>query len=265
MTSTPVLFVSHGAPTLLLETRSPTYAFLSQLARDLPRPKAVLAVSAHWATAQPMVSAAAAPQTIHDFSGFPEELYRLRYEPPGAPAVAARVVELLTAGGMPASAHPTRGLDHGAWAPMRLIWPDADIPTLQLSVQPRENAAHHLALGHLLRPLSDEGVLLLASGSATHNLGALDWDGGVPGAAPPAWSAAFADWLSERIEAGDADALVNWLKTGPSARMAHPTDEHYLPLLVALGAAGEGARGETLHAAYTYGSLAMHAYRFQRR
>lgn len=263
MASMPALFVSHGAPTLLLETQSPTYAFFTRLAAQLPRPKAVLAVSAHWTTAQPTVSAAVAPQTIHDFYGFPEELYRLRYDPPGAPDVAARVAALLTTGGMPAAIHPTRGLDHGAWAPMRLIWPDADIPVLQLSVQPQEDAARHLALGRLLRPLSDEGVLLLASGSATHNLGALDWGGGVPGAAPPAWSAAFADWLSGRIEAGDAAALVDWRKAGPAARTAHPTDEHFLPLLVALGAAGAGARGEVLHAGYTYGSLAMHAYAFQ--
>lgn len=256
----PALFVSHGAPTLLLESHSPTYAFLSGLAERLPRPTAVLAVSAHWTTAAPMVSAAVEPETIHDFYGFPAELYRMAYAAPGAPELAARVAALLNDGGMTTSIHPSRGLDHGAWAPLRLIYPAADVPVLQLSVQPRQSADHHLALGRLLRPLLDDGVLLLASGSATHNLAALDFAG--TAGAPPAWSVAFADWLTERVAAGDAAALCNWLTAAPLARQSHPSDEHYLPLLVALGAAGPGARGDCLHAGYTYGSLAMHAYRF---
>lgn len=257
----PALFVSHGSPMLMLETETPTYAFLTGLAQQLPRPKAVLAVSAHWCTVAPMVSGAAAPATIHDFYGFPDILYRKQYNPPGSPDVAARVADLLQKGGMSAAIHPSRGLDHGAWAPMCLIWPDADVPTLQLSVQPRQSAAYHLALGRLLRPLLDEGVLVLGSGSATHNLGAMTRDDFH--APPPDWSKAFADWLTDRIAAGDDAALSDWLRAAPSTRQSHPTDEHYLPLLVAMGAAGEGARGDCLHDAYNYGSLAMHAYRFE--
>ena len=256
----PALFVSHGSPTLILETDAPAHVFLSQLAAQLPRPRAVLVISAHWETAIPTVSAAAAPETIHDFYGFPAELYRRRYPAPGAPETAARVVELLEKAGSPVAAHPSRGLDHGAWAPLSLIWPAADVPALQLSVQPQADAAAHLALGRALRPLLDEGVLVLGSGSATHNLRALDWRGGD---GPPAdWSTGFADWLTDRVTAGDAAAAADWLKQAPYARMAHPTDDHFMPLPVAWGAAGEGARGSLLHDSYMMGSLGMQAYRF---
>lgn len=256
----PALFISHGAPTLLLETAAPAYAFLSQLAAQLPRPRAVLAVSAHWETAVPMASAAPAPETIHDFYGFPDELYRRRYRAAGSPETAARVVGLIEKAGFSAAVDPNRGLDHGAWAPLSLMWPDADVPVLQLSIQPQQSAARHLALGRALRPLLDEGVLVLGSGSATHNLRALDWRG--TGEPPAAWSTAFTDWLNGRLEAGDTEAVAAWLSQAPDARRAHPTDDHFLPLPVALGAAGEGARGVLLHGSYAYGSLAMHAYRF---
>lgn len=256
----PALFVSHGSPMLLLETETSTYAFLAGLGRRLPRPRAIVAVSAHWCTTTPMVSAASAPATIHDFYGFPDELYRRRYTPPGSPETAARVAALLQAGGMAAGVHPSRGLDHGAWAPLSLMWPEADVPVLQLSVQPNESAAHHLEMGRLLRPLLEEGVLVLGSGSATHNLGAIEW--GDFHAPPPDWSRSFADWLTARVEAGDSAALSDWLKTAPLPRRSHPTDEHYLPLLTAMGAAGQGAHGVCLHDDYNYGSLAMHAYRF---
>lgn len=256
----PALFVSHGSPTLILETDAPAHVFLSQLAAQLPRPRAVLVISAHWETAIPTVSAAAAPETIHDFYGFPAELYRRLYPAPGSPETAARVAGLLEKAGLPAATHPTRGLDHGAWAPLSLIWPQADVPALQLSVQPQADAAAHLAMGRALRPLLDEGVLVLGSGSATHNLRALDWRGeGLPAAD---WSVGFAGWLTDRVMAGDSAAAADWLNQAPDARKAHPTDDHFLPLPVAWGAAGKDARGTLLHDSYMMGSLGMQAYRF---
>src|SRR5262249_48357910 len=165
--SMPTLFVSHGSPTLILEN-APARAFLASLGSQLPRPTAIVAVSAHWDTDLPAVSLAHKPATIHDFYGFPEALYRLRYEAPGAPQLAERVARLTGA------AHdPHRGLDHGAWVPAMLAWPSADIPIFQLSIQPQESPAHHLALGRKLAPLREEGVLVMGSGSATHNRRAL--------------------------------------------------------------------------------------------
>lgn len=258
--SMPALFVSHGSPMLILETDAPAHVFLTQLAGRLPRPRAVLVISAHWETAIPTVSAAASPETIHDFYGFPAALYQRRYPAPGSPDTAARVVGLLEKAGLTATADPTRGLDHGAWAPLSLIWPQADVPALQLSVQPQADAAAHFALGRALRPLLDEGVLVLGSGSATHNLRALDWRGG--GGPPADWSTGFAAWLTDRVIAGDAAAAADWLNQSPEARKAHPTDDHFMPLPVAWGAAGTGARGTLLHDSYMMGSLGMQAYRF---
>lgn len=257
----PALFVSHGSPMLILETGAPAHVFLTQLAAQLPRPRAVLVISAHWETAIPTVSAAAASDIIHDFYGFPAALYQRRYPAPGSPDTAARVVGLLDKAGLPVATHPSRGLDHGAWAPLSLMWPEADVPALQLSVQPQADAAAHLALGRALRPLLDEGVLVLGSGSATHNLRALDRRGGD---GPPAdWSTGFTAWLTDRVVAGDAAAAADWLNRAPDARWAHPTDDHFLPLPVAWGAAGEGARGTLLHDSYMMGSLGMQAYRFE--
>lgn len=258
--SMPALFVSHGSPTLILESAAPAHVFLSQLAAQLPRPRAVLVISAHWETAIPTVAAAAEPETIHDFYGFPAELYRRRYPAPGSPETAAQVVGLLEKAGLPAAAHPSRGLDHGAWAPLSLMWPNADVPALQLSVQPQADAAAHFALGRALRPLLNDGVLVLGSGSATHNLRALDWRGG--GGPPADWSTGFADWLTNAVTAGDETTVADWTRQAPAARKAHPTDEHFLPLPAAWGAAGPGARGTLLHDSYMMGSLGMQAYRF---
>ncbi|MCG5240024.1 dioxygenase family protein [Azospirillum doebereinerae] len=249
----PSVFVSHGAPTLTMERNSAARAFLATLGARLGRPSAVLAVSAHWNTRQPAVSGAAAPETVHDFHGFPEELYRLRYPAPGAPALADRVAALTGA-----VIDPAQGLDHGAWVPLMLMYPDADIPVAQFAVQPRRSAADHIALGRQLESLRRQGVLVLGSGGAVHNLREFVY--GTGGTAR--WATGFADWLDAALTAGDTDAVANWLTVSADARHAHPTDEHFLPLPVALGAAGEGARAERLHAGFEHGSLGMQAYAF---
>ncbi|BAI71374.1 extradiol aromatic ring-opening dioxygenase [Azospirillum sp. B510] len=249
----PSVFVSHGSPTLILEEDSAGRDFLSKLGQRLGRPSAILAVSAHWTTRVPAVSTAAAPETIHDFYGFPDALYRMRYAAPGAPALAERVMALTGA-----VTDPSQGLDHGAWVPLTLMYPQADIPVAQFSVMPYRSAADHIALGRLLEPLRREGVLILASGGAVHNLREFRFGG--TSAAP--WATGFADWLDRTLEAGDAEAVGNWLAACPDARRAHPTDEHFLPLPVALGAAGPRPKTERLHAGFEHGSLGMHAYAF---
>lgn len=250
----PTIFVSHGAPTLILE-ELPARAFLVSLGRLLPRPKAIVAVSAHWETDMPAVSLAPRPATIHDFYGFPEPLYRLRYAAPGAPELAERVAVLAGA------AHdPHRGLDHGAWVPAMLAWPEADIPIFQLSVQPASSPADHIALGRSLASLREAGILVMGSGSATHNLRALVRGG--RSAAPEPWAQAFDNWLAETAAAGDEVGLADYRQRAPFAREAHPTDEHFLPLHVAFGAAGAGAQGLALHRSFTLGNLSMAAYAF---
>lgn len=250
----PAVFVSHGAPTLLLEG-GPAVDFLAGLGQRLGRPKGIVCVSAHWETDRPAVSAAAAPETIHDFSGFPRELYAMRYPAQGSPTLAARVKDALGSAGIACTVDPARGLDHGAWVPLMKMYPEADIPVLQLSVQPDRDPAHHLAVGRALAPLRAEGVLVLASGSAIHNLRALRW--GVD--TPEAWAVDFAHWLDRAVEAGAVDDLVDYRDRHPAGAMAHPTDEHFLPLFAAAGAGGAG-KGERLHASFMHANLGMHAY-----
>jgi 4,5-DOPA dioxygenase extradiol len=253
--SMPTVFVSHGSPMLYLEKDVPARAFLATLGEVLPRPEAIVAVSAHWNTERPAVSTNARPETIHDFYGFPEALYRLRYDAPGAPELARRVAALTGA-----AIDPTYGLDHGAWVPAMLGWPRADIPIFQLSVQPYATPADHIALGRRLAPLREEGVLVMGSGSATHNLRRLAR--GQHDLPPEPWAQAFDDWVAEKIGAGDETALANYRSEAPHAKDAHPTDEHFLPLHVAYGAAGQGARGQALHRSFTSGNLSMASYVF---
>ncbi|MBI3774346.1 MAG: dioxygenase [Gammaproteobacteria bacterium] len=256
MTAMPTIFVSHGAPTLVTD-RGRTPDFLRALSQALPRPSAILCVSAHWETEQPMLTSSPAPPTIHDFFGFPQELYTLHYAAPGDPALALRAQTLLTAAGLHASLHPQRGLDHGAWVPLLLAFPQADIPVVQLSVQPQRDAAHHFALGRALRPLRDAGVLILASGGATHNL--REFRGQAINTAPPDYVLAFDAWLTAAITRGDAAELLDYPAHAPHALRNHPTPEHFLPLLVALGAA-DSAVGRALHEGFNYGILSMAAY-----
>jgi 4,5-DOPA dioxygenase extradiol len=256
VTALPTLFLSHGAPDTILRD-TPARRFLSGLAGLLPRPRAIVVVSAHWESDPLAVDSGARPRTIHDFSGFGPELEAMTYPAPGDPALAAAVVAHLDAAGLPAIA-AQRGFDHGVWVPLRLAWPAADIPVVAVSLPRRDSGAVAYRLGQALAGIGDD-VLVIGSGSATHNLGRLAIVG-----APPAWAAAFDDWLCGRAEAGDHAALVAWRDRAPQARTAHPSDEHFTPLLVAAGAAGAAARATVLHRSWDYGSLAMTALAFAR-
>lgn len=252
----PSLFVSHGSPMLALDPGA-AGAFWAELGKSLPRPAAVLAVSAHWMTTAPALSRAERPTTIHDFYGFPEPLYRLSYEPPGAPALADRAAALLEAAELAPALDPARGLDHGAWVPLRSIYPEADVPVTQLSIQPRRDARWHFKLGEALAPLRQENILILATGGAVHNLRDLAREGGEP----PAWARRFDDWLAEKLAAGDTQALLDW-ERAPEARRAHPSEDHFLPIFVAMGAAGRGAHGRRIHQGFELGSLSLAAFQF---
>ena len=252
----PILFLSHGSPMTALGG-DPLTRVWSDLAAQLARPAAIVAVSAHWTTHQPTISGSTQPETIHDFGGFPEALYQLRYPAPGAPALAQRIETLLTDAGIASRIDAHRGLDHGAWVPLRTLFPAADIPVLQLSVQPDRDARHHFALGAALAPLAADNVLIVASGHLTHNLG--EYMRGKPRAQE---TIAFRDWVHQHLLAGDNDALLDWLARAPQARFAHPTPEHFLPLFVALGAAGAQHATEWLAGGWVAEVLAADNYRF---
>lgn len=254
------IFVSHGSPTLIFDD-VPARDFLVQLGKALPRPKAILVASAHWETPAPCITASPAPPTIHDFGGFPDVMYQQQYPAPGDPALAARVKALLDGAGIAATLDPARGLDHGAWVPLKLAWPEANIPVLQLSLQTHLGPAHHLRLGEALRPLAEEGVLILGSGSLTHDLRSVSWRG--PNEEPE-WVRSFGDWVNTALAEGRVDDLVNYRALAPNAARNHPTEEHFLPLFVALGAAGKGTQMARLHTSVTFSVLRMDAFEFVR-
>jgi 4,5-DOPA dioxygenase extradiol len=255
----PSLFLSHGAPTLPL-TDTPASAFLKQLGGMLPRAKAILVVSAHWETEAPLVSAVEWNETIHDFYGFPRPLYDLRYPAPGSPELAARVAELIRQAGSSCDIDRRRGLDHGAWVPLLLAYPKADIPVLQLSIQPHLGPAHHLRIGQALAKLREENVLIVGSGSFTHDLSEFRGQGLNDPA--PAWVNGFADWFDAALTERRNTDLLDYRKLAPFARKNHPTEEHILPLFTALGAAGDNGQAKRLHVSATYSVLRMDVYEF---
>lgn len=257
-TTLPALFVSHGAPTFAIDpgVAGPK---LADLGRGLPRPKAVLMVSPHWMTRGGVaVSAAAQPETIHDFGGFPQALYELQYPAPGAPALAAQVVERLRQAGIVAGLDAQRGLDHGAWVPLMYLLPDAQVPVIQVSLPYPCDAAGALRLGQALAPLREEGVLIVGSGSLTHNLYEFRRHHG----GDEAYVRAFAGWVRDALRQGDAQALLDYRRLAPDAERAHPTEEHFLPLLVALGARLDGDAVSVIDGGIAHGVLSMDAYVF---
>ncbi|MEU1330231.1 class III extradiol ring-cleavage dioxygenase [Streptomyces sp. NPDC005865] len=224
----PALYLSHGAPPLADDPVWP--GELAAWSARLPRPRAILMVSAHWEEAPLALSATGTLPLVYDFWGFPERYYEVTYAAPGAPGLAASVRKLLHAPGTPVQDVPDRGLDHGAYVPLVEMYPDADVPVLQMSL-PTLDPRRLMDIGRRLAPLRDEGVLIVGSGFFTHNLAALR-QGGVP-----AWSAEFDAWGHEALESGDVDALLDFTHTSPAAHLAHPRTEHFAPLFVTLGAA----------------------------
>jgi len=255
----PAAFLGHGSPMNALERNRFSEAWRA-FGAAVPKPRAILAISAHWHVDALAVTAMPHPRTIHDFYGFPQALFELRYPAPGSPALAARVADLLHEAGLPCRSDARRGLDHGAWSVLRLMYPDADIPVVQVSLQRGPGPAHHLELGRALAPLRHEGVLVIGSGSFTHDLRRFR---GQPIDAPDAPDIApFCEWMDTALREGRTADLLGYRQRAPYALAQHPSEEHLLPLFVALGAAGPAARARRLHASNTYGMLRMDAYAF---
>jgi 4,5-DOPA dioxygenase extradiol len=265
-TRLPTLFVSHGSPMFALEPGQTGAALRAWVARLPLRPRGIVLVSAHWMTRGPTVMTAAQPQTWHDFGGFPPELYALQYPAPGDPGLAQGVLQSLQAAGLNAHADPRRPFDHGAWVPLMHLFPAADVPVVQLSL-PAVAAAGVYALGRALSDWAAHGVLLIGSGSMTHNL--QDFFGGAGRAdAPLPYVEAFRGYVEDAVRRVDVDALLHWDIRAPEAARAHPSDEHFLPLFFALGAAGWGAAPvdvEWLSHEIIGGALAMDALALQAR
>ena len=255
----PALFLGHGSPMLAIEPNRYADGW-RQLGRSLPRPRAILAVSAHWYIGGTAVTAQSQPRTIHDFYGFPPALYELSYPAPGAPELAERISDLLCDAGLQSTVDRRRGLDHGAWVPLMLGWPEADIPVLQLSIQSHLGPAHHVQLGRALAPLREEDVLIIGSGSFTHDLRRFRGQALDAPEAPDV--AAFSGWMDEALRSGRSCDLVTYRHKAPYAVAQHPTEEHLLPLFVALGAGTPQGAAERLHSSAEYGVLRMDTYAF---
>lgn len=258
MTTQPALFLSHGAPDLALSD-APARRFLERLGGSLERPEAIVIASAHdEASGGPVVRAPARFRTWHDFGNFDRRLFEMRYEPAGAPALAEEAVALLRdAGFLPVRDDEAAQLDHGAWVPLSLLFPEADVPLVTVSIDPERDSLWHERIGAALAPLRARNVLLIGSGSISHNLRAVFATR--PGA-DRSWVEGFTAWLEEAIRAGDRDRLLSAMAEAPEATRNHPTDEHLLPLFFAAGAGG--AKGVRLHHSYDRELLAMDAYAF---
>lgn len=269
--NTPSIFVSHGSPMIALNPGA-AGAFMQRLGGQITatfgKPRAILVVSAHSTARRPVLLAAAQHHAVYDFGGFDPRLQQLRYDVPGDPALAAQVADLLTQASLPHHVLPQGGLDHGAWTALRYLFADADIPVLPLAFVPSQSPTQQFALGEALQPLRDDGVLVLGSGSITHNLGRV-FNGGSSQNAMPAEdapeireSAEFRHWMVERSAAHDWDALFNYRTQAPHALDMHPTDEHLLPWFVAAGAGGRAEPAVRLHSGVSMGCLGMDAYAF---
>lgn len=252
----PSLFISHGSPMLALQPGASGPA-LARLASQLPRPRAIVVVSAHWESRELRVGSAAQPRTWHDFGGFPPELYQVQYPAPGNPTLATEIIQLLAAANLPAQLDAERPLDHGAWVPLTLMYPQADIPVVQVSLPSQQGPALQRKVGQALAGLRAQGVLLVGSGSITHNLGEVDWHAG-PEVIEP-WAQAFRDWIVAQLEIQNTAALQDYRRQAPFAVRNHPSDEHLLPLFFAEGAGGQF---KVEHSGFTLGALGMDIYSF---
>ena len=252
----PSLFISHGSPMLALEPGESGPA-LARLAAEMPRPRAIVIVSAHWESQELLVNANPQPETWHDFGGFPAALFAVQYPAVGLPELSGEVVALLNAAGLPAKTTTQRPFDHGVWVPLSLMYPNADIPIVQISLPTRAGPALQTRVGQALASLRDHHVLIIGSGSITHNLRELDWHAGPESVEP--WAKAFRDWMIEKLASNDEAALHDYRAQAPNAVRNHPSDEHLLPLFFARGAGGEFS---VAHKGFTMGALGMDIYRF---
>ncbi len=250
----PVLFIAHGAPDLPL-SRTPARAFTEGLGQRYPGVRAVLVISAHWEARVPTIGSAAAPETIHDFGGFDDRLYAMRYPARTSADVVSEVAAVLKAANIPYAEDGRRGYDHGVWIPLMLAFPKADVPVVQLSLRHGASPAENVALGRALAPLRDKGVLIVGSGAIVHNLRRI----GREGTPAPDWAKSLDDVIVAAVEAGDEAALLRVLET-EAGRLAHPTPEHLMPLYVALGAGG--GTGHALHRSFSWGSISMTSFAF---
>lgn len=255
-----VLFVPHGAPTFALRPGA-AGAAMSDVIQKLSKPRAIVVLSPHWDTRIPTVSVATQLETIHDFYGFPDELYQLQYPAIGCPEVAKEVATALTVAGFDVAADSQQGLDHGAWQPLRQMLPDAQVPIVPLSMQTHAGPAHAYRIGQALSVLVETNVCVVASGNITHNL--RDWQMAVAnGGQTPAYVSRFTDWVHEQLNAHDLDTLINYRQHSADGRQAHPTEDHLMPLFVALGAAGEGATPQAFYRGVNDYVIAMDGYAF---
>ncbi len=256
----PALFISHGSPMIALAPGD-YGAALRDFARRQPRPGAILVVSAHFQTGGgTAVTSSSSPETIHDFGGFDPALYRMRYPAPGSPALAERVARLVRDSGREAVLDPGRGLDHGAWIPLRFLFPDADIPVVQLSLPADEGWEALARLGAHLRPLRSEGVWVLGSGGLVHNFRHLAWQN--PDAPVAPWAAEAESRFVERIRARDTAGAARLATEDPGMRLAAPTPEHLAPAFVTLGASNDGDRYQDVHVGFQHGTLSMRTFAF---
>lgn len=254
----PTLFLPHGAPTFALNP-GPAGEAIAEFSGSMAKPEAVIVVSAHWNTGIPTLGNSPNPRILHDFHGFPEALYAIGYPAKGSPEIAQHAAGLLGKAGFDSAADPSRGLDHGAWIPLRAMYPDASVPVAPLSIQYRRNPEHHYRVGQALAPLKAENILIAASGNLTHNLRHYRSNA----AGMPAYVTEFRQWIREKLDGRDIDSLLNYRNCAPGALDAHPTDEHLLPLFVALGAAGSDFGTIPLYEGVYDGAIAMDAFAFQ--
>lgn len=250
----PVLFIGHGHPMNALFDNSYTQA-LQKSAQNIPRPNAIMVISAHWETRGTFVSVNPAPKAIYDFGGFDRRLFDIKYEPIGAPELATETINLLKK----ASPDPKMGLDHGAWTILKFLYPNADIPVFQLSIDYTQPAEKHYEIATQLKKLRNKGVLIIGSGNIVHNLGRLDWEH--INAPTEAWAEEFDQIVMQKLNSGDHKALINYKQLGSSALMSVPTEDHYLPMIYALGLTNSKEPLTYLHESFQYANISMRCFK----
>ena len=256
----PSIFISHGAPTLAIE-QSSAHDYLRMFGSKLAKPDAIVVISAHHVSRGIAVTSDPSPETIYDFGGFPDALYRITYPAPGAPVLAATIVALLGDAGHDAFLQSGRGFDHGTWVPLGLMFPDAQTPVVQVAIDMTKSAQWHFELGRALQSLRSQNVLIVGSGSATHNLREFFHGGYAIDDAAPSWVREFANWVASGLESGNIEEILDAVERGPHGSRNHPTLDHILPLFVAMGAGSDG-EARALHRSTTYGVLSMDAFGF---